>query len=58
MPCRSRGGVADDTLLSAFDVNRIEPEALLFQTGYLTIVRARSGTRTDPSIRSAIRTTR
>ena len=52
------GGVADDTLLSAFDVNRIEPEALLFRTGYLTIVRARSGTRTDPSIRSAIRTTR
>ena len=31
------GSVADDTLLSAFDVNRIEPEALLFQTGYLTI---------------------
>ena len=31
------GGVADDTLLSAFDVDRIEPEALLFQTGYLTI---------------------
>ena len=32
------GSVADDTLLSAFDVDRIEPEALLFQTGYLTIV--------------------
>ena len=31
------GSVADDTLLSAFDVDRIEPEALLFQTGYLTI---------------------
>ena len=31
------GRVADDTLLSAFDVDRIEPEALLFQTGYLTI---------------------
>ena len=29
--------MADDTLLSAFDVDRIEPEALLFQTGYLTI---------------------
>ena len=31
------GGVADDTLLSAFDVDRIEPEALLFRAGYLTI---------------------
>ena len=31
------GSVADDTLLSAFDVDRIEPEALLFRTGYLTI---------------------
>ena len=29
--------MADDTLLSAFDVDRIEPEALLFRTGYLTI---------------------
>ncbi len=28
---------ADDALLSAFDVDRIAPEALLFQTGYLTI---------------------
>ena len=26
------------TLLSSFDVNDIEPEALLFQTGYLTVV--------------------
>ena len=26
-----------DTLLSSFDVDAIEPEALLFQTGYLTI---------------------
>ena len=26
-----------ETLLSAFDVDVIEPEALLFQTGYLTI---------------------
>ena len=26
-----------DALLSSFDVNAIEPEALLFQTGYLTI---------------------
>ncbi len=28
---------AGDELLSAFDVNDIAPEALLFQTGYLTI---------------------
>ena len=32
------GMVADDSLLSAFDVDRIAIEALLFQTGYLTIV--------------------
>ncbi len=31
------GMVADDKLLSSFDVNEIAPEALLFQTGYLTI---------------------
>ena len=31
------GGGADDTLPSAFDMDRIEPEALLFRTGYLTI---------------------
>ncbi len=30
--------VAGDDLLSAFDVDHIAPEALLFQTGYLTIV--------------------
>ncbi len=30
--------VADDSLLSAFDVDDISIEALLFQTGYLTIV--------------------
>ncbi|OIN91056.1 MAG: hypothetical protein AUJ20_12535 [Comamonadaceae bacterium CG1_02_60_18] len=29
--------VASDTLLSSFDVERITPEALLFQAGYLTI---------------------
>ena len=28
---------ADDALLSAFDVGAIGAEALLFQTGYLTI---------------------
>ena len=28
---------ADNSLLSSFDVDRIEPEALLFQTGYLTV---------------------
>ena len=31
------GMVADDMLLSSFDVEEIAPEALLFQTGYLTI---------------------
>ena len=31
------GLVADDGLLSSFDVEEIAPEALLFQTGYLTI---------------------
>ena len=31
------GMVADDGLLSSFDVEEIAPEALLFQTGYLTI---------------------
>ncbi len=31
------GAIADDDLLSSFDVDEIAPEALLFQTGYLTI---------------------
>ena len=31
------GIIADDALLSSFDVDEIAPEALLFQTGYLTI---------------------
>ena len=31
------GMLASDDLLSAFDVDEIAPEALLFQTGYLTI---------------------
>ena len=31
------GTLAEESLLSAFDVDRLEPEALLFQTGYLTI---------------------
>ena len=31
------GMIADDKLLSSFDVEKIAPEALLFQTGYLTI---------------------
>ena len=31
----------NDELLSAFDVDRIAPAALLFQTGYLTILRAK-----------------
>ena len=33
------GMLASDELLSAFDVDAIAPEALLFQTGYLTILR-------------------
>ena len=33
------GMLATDQLLSAFDVDDIAPEALLFQTGYLTIAR-------------------
>ena len=36
-------------LLSAFDVDRIEPEALLFQTGYLTIKGVEEG---DPGDRT------
>lgn len=31
------GMIADDVLLSSFEVDDIAPEALLFQTGYLTI---------------------
>ena len=31
------GMIADDVLLSSFEVDEIAPEALLFQTGYLTI---------------------
>ena len=31
------GALASDALLSSFDVDAIAPEALLFQTGYLTI---------------------
>ena len=31
------GMIADEDLLSSFDVEEIAPEALLFQTGYLTI---------------------
>ncbi len=34
---RLDGLYAGDDLLSAFDVDRMSPEALLFQTGYLTI---------------------
>ncbi len=31
------GMIADEALLSSFDVDEVAPEALLFQTGYLTI---------------------
>ena len=39
------GLLGSDTLLSSFDVGEIEPEALLFQTGYLTVrgVESRGG---------------
>ncbi len=37
-PPALEGLVADDELLSTFDVDDISTEALLFQTGYLTIV--------------------
>ena len=35
------GMIANDKLLSSFDVDRIEPEALLFQTGYLTLLQTK-----------------
>ncbi len=34
---------ADQEALSAFDIERVEPAALLFQTGYLTVKAERSG---------------
>ncbi|MYC59834.1 MAG: AAA family ATPase [Gammaproteobacteria bacterium] len=34
------GLIADDELLSSFEVDEIAPEALLFQTGYLTVEEA------------------
>ena len=37
-PLELEGSVTDETLVSKFDVDEIEVEALLFQTGYLTIV--------------------
>ncbi|OBS30320.1 hypothetical protein A9O67_04560 [Tepidimonas fonticaldi] len=44
--------LADDDLLGAFDVERIEPEALLWQTGYLTIdSQQRKGSRTVYTLR-------
>ena len=51
------GMLASDELLSAFDVGAIAPEALLFQTGYLTSC-GRSGAPGRPSTASAIRTGR
>jgi hypothetical protein len=42
---------ADDALLSAFDVEHIAPEALLWQTGYLTFTGARQiGARWEYSL--------
>lgn len=41
------GVEASETLLSSFDIDLIEPETILFQTGYLTIKkRLRTGPRT------------
>ena len=37
-PAKLDGMLASDRLLSAFDVGRIATEALLFQTGYLTVL--------------------
>ena len=51
------GLLASDELLSAFDVDAIASEALLFQTGYLTIC-GRSGVPGRPSTASATRTGR
>ena len=42
---------ADEALLSAFDVDRLAPEALLWQTGYLTFTRSRQiGARWEYSL--------
>jgi hypothetical protein len=41
---------SDHALLSSFDVDRIEPEALLFQAGYLTILGATPATPEDDPI--------
>ncbi|MDE0479562.1 MAG: ATP-binding protein [Gammaproteobacteria bacterium] len=37
------GLIADDGLLSSFEVDEIAPEALLFQTGYLTVEESSAG---------------
>ncbi|MCY4305434.1 MAG: AAA family ATPase [Aestuariivita sp.] len=41
-PLELEGRWTDETLVSKFEINDIEVEALLFQTGYLTIVDERS----------------
>jgi len=41
-PLDLEGRLADETLVSKFEIDDIEVEALLFQTGYLTIVDERS----------------
>ncbi len=46
-PLDLEGCLADESLVSRFDVDAISPEALLFQTGYLTITdEIRQGHRT------------
>ena len=49
---------SDDALRSKFDVRDMVPEALLFQSGYLTIRGEEAGPRGRRSTGSAIRTTR
>ena len=45
---------ADEDLLSAFDADAMAPEALLFQTGYLTIAAEEGGCRRPSRVPSAI----
>ncbi len=40
--------VASERLISSFDIDFVEPETLLFQTGYLTIKEIRRGLRRRP----------
>ena len=50
--------VGTDALLSAFDVDEMATEALLFQTGYLTIAGEEDFDRRDPLPAGVSRTAR